>query len=127
MKLFCQGWILLVAGLPLMLNAESLTLMPAKIQLRGPESSQRVMVLKTNEEGEYVGEATEGIRLVSSDPEVAVIKDGVVIPQDNGEARIRVRGAGGKKIQSSRGDFTITCLGILALHHNFASRPLREK
>tara|TARA_R110002096_G_scaffold288403_3_gene482145 strand:+ start:2169 stop:4643 length:2475 start_codon:yes stop_codon:yes gene_type:complete len=90
-----QLGILMLVGLPLVATAESLTLVPEAIELMGPEASQRIMVLKTSEEGEFVGEALEGFSLKSSNPSIAVIQEGVVIPKGDGEVTLIAKSTDG--------------------------------
>ena len=64
----------------------SLAILPPSISLEGPEASQRLMLVRINELGEVLGEVgADEAELVSSDPAIAEIKDGVVYPGKDGE------------------------------------------
>jgi len=96
MKLFQKLFLAGVLSLPLVSVAETITLVPAAIELTGPETSQRLMVLKTDETGEFAGEI-EGVKVVSSDPSVAEVKDGVVFPRSDGKVKLIAKTADGQR------------------------------
>ncbi|NNM30259.1 MAG: S-layer protein, partial [Akkermansiaceae bacterium] len=76
-------------GLQVAAGGAGLVVQPAEVTLDGPESSQRVLVLRTDAGGEVTGEAASGrLVFVSSDPAVAIVKGGAVVPIGNGTATI---------------------------------------
>lgn len=81
----------LLAGLAGAAGAGGLAVQPPVIELHGREATQRLAVLTTNERGEVTGSgAREDLVFVSSDPAVAVVRDGAVRPVGNGTATITV-------------------------------------
>ena len=66
---------------------ESLAILPAETTLSSPRSSQRLL-LQRRAGGEYTGQVTEDVAWTSSDAGVAVVRDGVVRPQGDGETTI---------------------------------------
>lgn len=62
-----------------------LTLLPSELKLVGPENRQRVLVEQTNG-AQFVGQAEA--QWTSSNPNVATIENGVVVPQGNGTTTI---------------------------------------
>ncbi len=69
---------------------ESLVLLPAEIKLSGPAACQTLLV-ERSEGGRFVGQLTDGVVFESSNPKVAVIKDGQIRPVGNGEATITAK------------------------------------
>ena len=83
---------LLVLSMVALLNgrvwgAEPLTLLPSEFVLSGSEARQRLLVQATAGT-QVVGQVTEGVMLTSSDPKVAKIEEGFVVPVGNGRAMI---------------------------------------
>ncbi len=90
---------------------QQLTVIPAEIELRGPVQRHRVLVeWQTVEVGGeavfFTGEAMQEATLESSDPAVAVVEDGFVIPQGNGTATITAT------LDGAEGTATITVTGF---------------
>lgn len=79
-------------------SAENVTIVPSKVVLTGPEARQQLLLEKTRE-GEFVGQVTNGLDLVSSDPGVVKIENGVAVPVKNGSATVSVKG--GKQTASA--------------------------
>ncbi|MEX2120956.1 MAG: DUF1553 domain-containing protein [Pirellulales bacterium] len=69
---------------------ESLVLLPSEITLTGPEARQTLLV-EQSRQSHYVGQVTEGLSFESSNPEVAVVEDGQLLPRGNGQATISAR------------------------------------
>lgn len=70
--------------------AVELAILPETIELVGPESRQLVSVQKV-EEGVFRGEVS-GITLVSSDPEVVAIEEGVLVAKSDGTVTVTATG-----------------------------------
>ncbi len=70
---------------------EKTTLLPERFELRGPAERQTLVAGRVRG-GEFVGPA-ENAPLVSSDPAVVRIENGVAIPVGNGKAVLTVSGA----------------------------------
>jgi hypothetical protein len=66
------------------LSANELRILPETIRLDGPESIQRLLVLRT-EDGIFAGEETSPSFAIDP-PGVAELVDGVVVPKGNGKA-----------------------------------------
>ena len=77
--------------------SQSWSLLPPTISLSGSDASQRIMVVGTNAAGEFTGEVHEGLTLVSEDPKVAEVRDGVVVPKGNGQTILTATGKDGRK------------------------------
>jgi hypothetical protein len=74
-------------------GAAPLVILPAHIELSGPRSLQHVVVQRA--EGNELGsQISEDLEWESSDPQIAVVTDGVVRPMANGTTKIVVRAAG---------------------------------
>jgi hypothetical protein len=73
--------------------ATSLHILPGEITLTGPQSWQRLIVEQSSD-GRYTGQVTEDVSLVSSDPGVVQIDEGVARPVGDGEAEITVENGG---------------------------------
>ncbi|MEX2561501.1 MAG: Ig-like domain-containing protein, partial [Pirellulales bacterium] len=69
---------------------EGLVLLPSEITLAGPEARQTLLV-EQSRQSHYVGQVTEGLLFESSNPEVAVVEDGQLLPRGNGQATISAR------------------------------------
>ncbi len=75
---------LLVCLLPLAaVAANRLAILPADITLVGPEARQRLLVEQLRD-GQFTGQITNGIELVSRDPGVARVENGILRPVANG-------------------------------------------
>jgi hypothetical protein len=74
-------------------KTDALAILPASIVLRGPKARQ-VLVVERSEGGQFIGQATKGFVLESSDPKVVRISNSVAIPVANGKAVVRARWQG---------------------------------
>jgi hypothetical protein len=93
MKLWvrCFGCILLLAALCAdSVGAEPLAVLPVDIVLTGPNARQSLIVERV-EDAKYVGEAGGAQEWAISDPAVAKVEDGVLLPLKNGEATVTVK------------------------------------
>ncbi len=99
MTLFQKLFLLGALSFPLVSLAETIKLVPPAIELSGPEASQRLMVLRTDESGEFAGEMA-GVTLRSSDPSVAKVKDGVVIPVGDGKVTLIAESSDGERSEA---------------------------
>ncbi|MBX3444747.1 MAG: DUF1553 domain-containing protein [Planctomyces sp.] len=75
------------------MQAGDLTLLPQTIELRGRDS-QSPLLLQTARGEDSGGQVREGVEFRSSDPGVAEVVDGVVVPRGNGQATITAVVAG---------------------------------
>lgn len=82
-----------IFGAPPACAEESLAILPQKLTLSGPEGRQRLVVERVADE-RSVGQITEGMKFVSSDPAVVVIEDGFAIAKGNGSATLTVEHSG---------------------------------
>ncbi len=65
----------------------SLTILPSKVELRGPLARQRIVV--EEQLGKHlVGEVTDNVSFGSTDPSVVRVEDGVLVPVSDGSARV---------------------------------------
>lgn len=69
-------------------HAQELKLLPAELHLVGPENRQRLLAEKTSG-SQYVGQGDA--QWTTSDPKVATVDNGVVVPQGNGTATITAK------------------------------------
>lgn len=69
------------------LAGESLAVLPPQFTLTGPEARQ-MLVVERQQGGQFVGQATENLKLASSDTNIVAIEDGVAVPKANGVATI---------------------------------------
>src|SRR5439155_24269300 len=83
----------------LAMAGEGLAVLPSKITLSGPAARQQLLLEKTRD-GQFVGQVTNGVELVSSDPEIVRIENGVVVPVKNGTASISAKAS--KQTASAR-------------------------
>ena len=84
---------LIVLTLAIPSRAADVAVFPDAVRLTGPEARQRLLVQEMT--GELVGrQVREGVRYQSSNPQVATIEDGVVVPMGNGETSITITAAG---------------------------------
>lgn len=67
--------------------AESLRILPETVRLSGPRSFQQLL-LEQQSGDRSTGQVREGVTWTSSDPQVATVVAGTVIPQSNGSATI---------------------------------------
>jgi hypothetical protein len=65
--------------------AADLKILPSEMSLTGPHARQRLLVL-AEEDGKIVGDLTVKVELASSNPAVAILKDGAVQAVGDGEA-----------------------------------------
>lgn len=72
---------------------EQLVILPSEIKLVGPEARQRMLVQRRRAE-RFIGQVSEGLELISANPEVAVVEGGVLIPRGNGETTISATSSG---------------------------------
>lgn len=75
----------LMAGLAVgvAIGGESIAILPPEISLDGPESFQGLLVLEKDTQGNFAGEADRATFL-SSDPKIAEVIEGKVIPKADG-------------------------------------------
>ena len=72
---------------------EGLVLLPPESKLEEPESTQRLLLQRTDG-GEVAGQVTGTVEWSSTDPRVATVADGVVKPGVDGEAFVEARVGG---------------------------------
>ena len=72
---------------------EQLVILPGEIKLVGPEARQRLLVERRRAE-RFVGQVTKDLTLVSADPQVAAVENGVLVPRANGETTVSASAAG---------------------------------
>lgn len=103
MSLFCSGLAVIVA-LPLTIAAagEPLVVIPASVELTGPEARQRLLAERIVD-GRLIGQAADA-EWSSSNESVFVVEDGVVVPKSNGAAIVTVKAGG----QSASAKVTVT-------------------
>ena len=78
-------WLLLLA--PAMAAAQSLVILPAKVELNGPEAHQQLIAEATA--GRYQEDSTRAAEWRSADPKIATVdKTGMVRPAGDGETTI---------------------------------------
>src|SRR5436190_18798544 len=70
--------------------ASTLVILPNRITLTGPEARQQLIVEKVRDQ-QYVGQLTNAVDCVSSDPAVVRIDQGAAVPVKNGAATISVK------------------------------------
>jgi len=80
----------LLVSLPV-IAAEQVRVVPGEIVLSGPAGRQQLLLERTKD-GQFVGQITDGVQFVSSDPEVVRIENGAAIPVKNGTATIMAKG-----------------------------------
>ncbi len=73
--------------------ADSITVLPPEIALRGVEARQQLLVERSRD-GQFVGQVADETHFVSSNPQVVTIESGVLKPLANGEATITATAAG---------------------------------
>ena len=80
---------LLAACLPAgnLQGAEGIEILPAEVSLSTTAARQRIIVQKVAD-GKYGGQLGKGVELTSSDPAIARIEEGLVIPVKDGTATI---------------------------------------
>lgn len=82
--------------------SDAIQVFPESIQLVGPESMQKLIVTKvTPSPSQSPGPLVENAQLSSSDPNVAEIENGIVIPKGDGEAVITATTPGGQTAKSN--------------------------
>lgn len=78
-------WLILLA--PAIASAQSLAVLPANVQLRGPQAHQQLIAEQTT--GRYQQDDTRAAQWSSADPKVATVdKAGMVRPASDGETTI---------------------------------------
>ncbi len=98
-------WLTLFASLGILLfsicalAAEPIRILPAETTLHGSEAFQGLLVLETDAKGNFAGEVT-GATLASSNPEVALVKDGTVFPRGDGEVTITATAKDGRSAEA---------------------------
>jgi hypothetical protein len=70
--------------------AESLVIIPQKFTLTG-QSAHQLLVIEKLHDKQFVGQITNDISFVSSDPKVLKIENGVALPVTNGKATIAAK------------------------------------
>src|SRR5688572_21290147 len=78
---------------------ESLVILPQQFTLSGVEARQRLVVERV-ESSQYIGQVAGDVTIVSSDPAIVAIEDGLAIPKANGSAMLSVE-QGGRKAQAA--------------------------
>jgi hypothetical protein len=68
---------------------ESVTIIPSKIKLTGPNARQQLLVERVHD-GQLVGQVTEVTSFTSSDPRIVKVDGDVVLPVTNGTAVVSV-------------------------------------
>ncbi|MCB1232984.1 MAG: DUF1553 domain-containing protein [Verrucomicrobiae bacterium] len=74
----------------------AIAVLPEQSTLTGVESFQRLIVLEKNAKGNFAGELADA-SLTSSDPKVAIVKEGTVFPQGNGSVTITATAKDGRQ------------------------------
>ena len=70
--------------------SEQLTILPTNIVLTG-DAARQLLIVEKSRNNQLVGEITNSVEFVSSDPAVARIENGVAVPVTNGATTITVR------------------------------------
>jgi hypothetical protein len=73
--------------------AESLVVLPSEFTLTGPAARQS-LVVEESRDGQFVGQATEGVAFESSNPKIVTIENGQAKPTGNGQATITAKVGG---------------------------------
>jgi hypothetical protein len=79
--------------------ADQLTILPPNIVLHGPAARQQ-LVLEAVRDNQAVGQLTNGVEFISSDPSVLRIEKGAVVPVKNGTATVSAKA--GKQLATSQ-------------------------
>ena len=83
------------AGEPAAAPPAEIAILPARVTLDGPEARQRLIVQERaggpGSSGQWLRELRDGLQWTSSNPAVARVDDGVVVPVADGTADISVR------------------------------------
>src|ERR1041385_3489249 len=95
-RLLLIGWLLLPC---LGRAADQLTILPPNIPLHGPAARQQ-LVLEAVRDNQAVGQLTNGVEFISSDPSVLRIEKGAVVPVKNGTATVSAKA--GKQLATSQ-------------------------
>ncbi len=94
MRIALVGTLALVAqGIAPACAADSITVLPAEIALRGVEARQQLLVERSRDD-QFVGQVAAETQFTSSNPQVVAIESGVLKPLANGEATITATAAG---------------------------------
>jgi hypothetical protein len=90
-RLVLSAWVGVVfAVLGPLQAADSIIVLPTQFKLTGPESSQRLLVESTRDDG-ILGQLSQGVTFTSSNEKVLKVVDGVAVPVGNGEATITAK------------------------------------
>ena len=88
------GWLLLIACLSApAAEPKKLEIYPPKVELTGPHDQQRLGLLAEFADGTH-RDLSRSAAFTISDPKIARIENGVVIPVGDGSATIAVQAAG---------------------------------
>ena len=79
------GWLLLTPTACTW--AAELRILPAEIQLHGPDARHRVLTEQYSED--IARGVAERVLLETTDPQIAVVEDGILVPKRNGETVLR--------------------------------------
>src|SRR5688572_11265122 len=79
-------------------SAEDLVILPQQFTLSGLEARQRLVVERV-ESNQFIGQVPGDVKIVSSDPAIVAIEEGLAIPKANGSAILSVE-HGGRKAQA---------------------------
>ncbi|MGD9645497.1 MAG: DUF1549 domain-containing protein [Pirellulales bacterium] len=72
---------------------ETLVIVPTEIRLVGPEARQRLLV-ERRQLDRFVGQVSDELTLVSADPQIAALDEGILVPRGNGETTITASAGG---------------------------------
>jgi hypothetical protein len=70
--------------------ADQLAILPPSVVLNGPEARQQLVIEKVRD-GQFTGQITNELELISSDPSIVKIENGAAIPVKNGRATVRAK------------------------------------
>ena len=76
-------------------RADDIQLLPAKVVLTGPESSQRLLVERLSGD-HFIGQIRNEVTWATSDESVVTVEDGILVPHANGAATVTVRTSAGQ-------------------------------
>lgn len=86
-SLFAAALVLSAASFACAAPGEALVILPGDFELHGPQARQRLIVQRSSN-AEFVGLVEDGLMYTSSDPQVAQVVNGQVVPRGNGQATI---------------------------------------
>ncbi len=84
---------------PIVQSPQQISVYPATIDLEDSSGRQQIVVVGSDEH-QVVRDWTRHARMISSHPEIAEVRDGVVYPVSNGQAEIRIEIGSTKQIVS---------------------------